>query len=44
MSLRGILPFFLYCHAGFAARLFKDAGVDIQFLLVKELDKYPNDY
>jgi len=34
MSLRGILPFFLYCHAGFAARLFKDAGVDIQFLLV----------
>jgi hypothetical protein len=34
MSLRAVLPFFLYCHAGFAARLFKDAGVDLQFLLV----------
>ena len=33
-SLRAILPFFLYCHAGFSAQLFKDAGLDMQFLLV----------
>ena len=33
-GLEKILPIFLYAHIGFTARLFKDAGLAVQFLLL----------
>ena len=33
-SLKVILPFWLYFHISFACKLFLDAGVDVQFLMI----------
>lgn len=32
-TLKQILPIFLYAHAGYTARVFKEAGADLQFVL-----------
>ncbi|MEN6414247.1 MAG: hypothetical protein ABFC84_16025 [Veillonellales bacterium] len=32
-TLKQILPIFLYAHAGYTAKVFKDAGADLQFVL-----------
>ena len=33
-SLKTILPFWLYLHIGFACKLFSDAGLEVQFIMI----------